>query len=234
MSEETASAADAAEASVAQRMYGVFFSPKATFADIARRPDWVFPFVIGIVTSVLSGYFLQDVIWEVTREQMQNNPNISPEQLEQTLQAAETWVRYSSWIMPLITTVLMYVVIAALLLFSGNVLLGGEARFVQVFSVVCWSSLVNVVNSLVNVPLMRSRGELASATNLTFLAPEAEMQSVTYFLLSQLDLFYLWWVALLGMGLAAVYNYTTQKGITIVASWWVLYIIIASVFKLIF
>jgi len=234
MSAQSSSATEAPRMSVLQRIYGVFVSPKATFADIARQPDWMVPFMLGLIGAALSGFYMQDLIWEMTREQMQNNPNIAPDQLETTLQAAEGWIRISSWLMPPLTTALMYAVIAGILLFTGNVLLGGEARFKPVFSAVCWSGLVNILNSVVNIPIMRSRGELVSATNLTFLAPGAEMQSPTYFLLSQLDLFYIWWVALIGMGFAAVYQYPPRKGMTVAALWWGVFIVIAMGFKLVF
>ncbi len=36
------------------RVIGVFFSPKATFEDIARKPSWLLPLIISTVLGILS------------------------------------------------------------------------------------------------------------------------------------------------------------------------------------
>ena len=46
-------AAPQASISPVGRLFGVFFSPKATFEDIARKPSWVAPFVVLFLTGIL-------------------------------------------------------------------------------------------------------------------------------------------------------------------------------------
>ncbi len=41
------------ELNVIQRIFGVFFSPRRTFEDIDRKPDWLVPMVIVLVIAVL-------------------------------------------------------------------------------------------------------------------------------------------------------------------------------------
>ena len=41
-----------------QRIIGVLFSPDATFASIARRPDWVAPLVLILVVSFAAGIIM--------------------------------------------------------------------------------------------------------------------------------------------------------------------------------
>ncbi|RME00828.1 MAG: YIP1 family protein [Calditrichaeota bacterium] len=212
------------------RMIGVLFAPGETMKNIASQPTWVFPLVIIILVSVASGYLLQDLVWQRALEQIQNNPNVTQQQLE----ISEKITRISTWAAPVLAVPIMYLIIAGLFLFTGNVLLGGEARFKTAFSVVCWSGMVSVLGAIVTIPIMRSRGELTSITSLTFLAPGADIKSATYFILSQLDLFYVWWVAVLGVGMAAVYNFPIKKGIMTVAAWWVFYILVVAGIKALF
>ncbi|MDQ7052993.1 MAG: Yip1 family protein [candidate division KSB1 bacterium] len=220
--------------SVSGRFFGVIVSPQATFQNIARFPNWVVPLIVVAIAGMLSGYFLQDTIVQMAREQIAQNPNLTPEQVEQAVSRMEGFTRLSAWLMPLITTPIMFLIIAGILMLTGNVFLGAEATFRQVFSVVSWSAVITVLSSIINVPFMRSSGELNSLTNLTFLAPNADMKSATFFLLQQLDLFYIWWVVLMGMGMAAVYNFTVKKGITIVVSWWLVYILVSLGLKSLF
>lgn len=213
---------------IIQRLIGVLTSPRATFDDIAKRPTWIFPMILLIVVGATSGYFLQDIVWDNAVEQIQQkNPGMDPS----ALGTAETITRISTWAAPIVTTPLFYLVIAGLFLFTGNILLGGDGRFKQAFAAVSWSGIVTIVSSIINIPVMVSKGELNSATNLTFLAPSAEKESLIFFILSQFDLFLVWWVVVMGIGLAAIYKFTSQKGITVVAIWWVIYLVIATGIK---
>src|SRR2546428_14016195 len=48
--------------SFAARSAGVFFSPGATFADIARKPGFIPPLVAGILASVV---VTETMIWKI-------------------------------------------------------------------------------------------------------------------------------------------------------------------------
>src|SRR5215467_8246087 len=54
------------------RIFGVFFSPKTTFEDIARKPGWIAPAAVLIAISIaLSISLARHVDWvEVTKDQI--------------------------------------------------------------------------------------------------------------------------------------------------------------------
>jgi hypothetical protein len=58
--------------SATSRIFGVFFSPKPTFADIVRRPSWIAPMVVLLLISIgLSVTLAQRTNWvEVSKEQI--------------------------------------------------------------------------------------------------------------------------------------------------------------------
>jgi len=58
------------------RIFGVLFSPKATFEDIVQKPTWVLPVVVFVVLSLLgSVIFVQRVDWrDVISQQMEKDP----------------------------------------------------------------------------------------------------------------------------------------------------------------
>jgi len=41
-----------------QRVIGVIFSPDATMQSIAKRPDWVFPLVLLLITALAAGIII--------------------------------------------------------------------------------------------------------------------------------------------------------------------------------
>ena len=54
------------------RIIGVFFSPKPTFEDIARKPSWVAPLIVLLLINIgLSVALAQRADWvEVSKEQI--------------------------------------------------------------------------------------------------------------------------------------------------------------------
>jgi len=156
-------AAVAATKSVLERIIGIFTSPRATMEDIAARPTWVLPLILVVVASMASGYFLQDVIADNAIAQMrEKNQDIPDEQIEMTVK----WTKISSWVAPIIATPIIYLFLAGVLMLVGSVILGGEAKFKPLFSMACWSGIITILSSLVNVPVMISRGVMESATSL--------------------------------------------------------------------
>jgi len=233
-SEEYSAGSTPQSDSLIDRIIGVFVSPRPTMDNISARPNWLLPLIIVTIVGTVSGYLLSDVILQTAIDQMSNNANMTPEQVELARPRVEQWTRITAWASPLVFTPVFYLILAGVFMFVGNVMLGGAARYKTLFSVVCWSALITVISSLINVPVMRSRGAMESATNLAFLAPEGETQSLLYFFLSQIDLFTIWWLIVLGLGLAAANRFSNEKGVTTVFVLWALYLGVAVGFKALF
>ena len=107
---------------------------------------------------------------------------------------------------PIITAVLGGILFAVF-----NAGMGGTATFKQVYSVVVHAGVISALGQLFTGPLNYFRGSMASATNLvafscrclpdgTFLARLAGM----------IDLFVVWWVFVLAIGIGVLYRRRTQ------------------------
>ncbi len=216
-----------------ERMVGVFVSPEATMQDVAARPSWVLPLIIIMLVSGLSGFFLKDAILKTQLEAMEKR-NMSAEQIERASSTMEKVLPYTAPLLPLIFTPLMYTIIAGVLMFVGNVILGGESKFSSLFAITCWSGMISVLGSIINVPIMAKKLVMESATSLGSLLPSEENKTVLYHLLSQIDLFWIWWVAVIGFGVAAIYKFPTRKAMTMVFTLWAIYVVVAVASKSIF
>ena len=89
------------------RLAGVFFSPKETFPDIARRPRWWIPLILmAIMSSLVATSYGRRVGWEkVVRAQVENNPRleqVSPEQREQSIRVATRIAGIIGYVAPLL------------------------------------------------------------------------------------------------------------------------------------
>lgn len=216
-----------------QRLIGVFVSPESTMQDIAARPSWVVPLIILMLSGALSGFFLKEAILQTQLEAMEKR-NMTAEQIEQARPMMEKMMTYTAPLAPLVTTPIFYAIIAGVLMFVGNVILGGESKFSQLFAITCWSGMISVLGSIINVPIMAKKMVIESATSLSSLLPSEENKTLLYHLFSQIDLFWIWWVAVIGFGVAAVYKFSTRKAMTTVFTLWAIYVVIAVALKSIF
>lgn len=219
-----------AKMSEISRIIGVITAPRATFEDIVRSPSWLLPFLLVVAVSVMSTFILSDLIAKAQMEKMSLQPNLTQEQIDM----AVNMTRKFSWISGLVAVPIFYVIAAAVLLFTGSVVLGGESKFKTVFSVTCWGGIITVITSLISVPLMLFRGELESATSLVFLAPGDDKTSFIYSFFKSIDLLTFWYVAVLGIGFAAAYKFTNQKGITVTVVWWLILVLIGAAWTAMF
>jgi hypothetical protein len=213
-----------------ERIIGIFISPAETMRDIAARPSWLLPLIIVAVVGSVGSIFLKDAIVQQQIEGMQKR-NMTDEQIQQALPMMEKIMTYTVPLFALIVTPITYLILAGIGLFVGNVILGGETKFSTLFSVTCWSGIITVLSSLINIPVMANRQSMESATSLgSFFAAE-ENKTFFHHLLGQIDLFVIWWVAILGFGVAAAYKFSTKKAMTMVFVVWAIFAIVAAVFK---
>jgi len=102
-------------------------------------------------------------------------------------------------------------VIAGVALAIFNLFLDGTATFKQVFSVVAHSSFVLVVQQIVVLPLDYAHESLTSPTNLAVFVSFLDDDTLIARLLGSIDLFFVWWLASLAIGLSVLYKRRTAS-----------------------
>ena len=119
-------------------------------------------------------------------------------------------------------------VVAAVLFFVFNVLLGGDSTFRKVFSVYCYSSLIAIPSMIVKFPLIMIKGNLNVQTSLALFLSANAKDTFLYSVFSGFDIFSFWQVILISMGLGVMYKYTTKKAFTAVFVLWIIWIVAKS------
>jgi len=99
---------------------------------------------------------------------------------------------------------------AGLLFLVFNIAIGGSATFKQVFAVVIHASVISALQQLFTGPVNYFRGAVTSATNLAVLLPMVPPKSFIGRLLAMTDLFLVWYLLVLAIGLAVLYRRRTQ------------------------
>lgn len=221
-----------------QRIIGVLFSPDATFASIARRPDWVVPLVILLVVGLLGGIAIaQRVDFNVVaRDAMETNPQtakLAPDRVDKMVHFTAATMKVSAYASPAIMAVVLIIVSGVLLI--GCRLFGGEGDFKQAFSATTYAWYPRVIKGILAAIVLLSKKGISIwdlqnpvRSNLGFLF-DPKTKPVQFALGSSLDLFSIWSVVLLVIAFAALSRLSRARSAVIVVSLW----IIANIFTLI-
>jgi hypothetical protein len=211
----SASAAPESSKGLLSRIMGVFFSPRATFADVAARPRSFGVLAVGMFVVIVSLFALFST--EVGQQawidqQVQGSQSFGRPISDQQLQGMERIAPYIRYIVAagyLIVIPIFLAIISGILLGIFNALLGGDATFKQVFAIMSHAGLISVLGAAFAVPLDYIRETLSSPTNLGVFLPFLDEMSFLGRLLGMIDLFQLWWVVTLSIGLGVLYKRRT-------------------------
>jgi hypothetical protein len=217
-----------------QRIIGVLFSPDATFASIARRPDWVVPLVLLLIVSLAAGVIMAPRIdfAAPAREAMeQNSKNVSQEQIDKTVRISNSIGKVFTYLAPVLSLIGL-LVIAGVVLLAFRIF-GGEGDFKQAFSVTCYSSIPSIIKSVVTLIIIVAKGGMIHPqtlativrSNLGFLV-DYKTNPVAFALLSSFDIFSVWFLALLIIGFSYVARVSKVKAAVTIISLWILVLLL--------
>jgi hypothetical protein len=197
------------------RFVGIVTSPKATFAAVVAHPRWFG--MLAVVTIVVAVCVTLPMTTEAGRQaaldnnvrQMENFGMQVSDEMYANMAKGMRFAAYQTFFSVLVAGPIITVIIAGIL-FGVFAVTGGQATFKQLFTVYVHSTAISAVGQLFTGPLNYFRGSMSSATNLSVLLPMIDEQSFIGRLLGMIDLFLIWWLVLLAMGLGVLYRRRTQ------------------------
>jgi hypothetical protein len=201
---------------LAARAVGVIVSPTETYADIAAQPRGLAALILVLtVTSVVVGLFLSTEIGrnaslDQNLSMMESfGARLSDAQMRQIAQQFEARAGYAPLYAVgaiLVGLPLTVAAVAGLGMLVFNVGLGGEATFKQLFAIVAYSRIIPLLQTLFVTPLNYARESLSSATSLLVFFPMVDDAGFFGRLLGWIDLFRIWWMVSLAIGLGVLYK----------------------------
>lgn len=223
--------ASTAPLSLLSRLFGVVTAPKATFAAVVAHPRWLGMLVLLCVLSaaLVGGFLLTGVGQDAWVDAALSGGPFGGEMTDQQIEGVRRmapFVGYGTMIGILFFVPILYIVVAAILFAVFNAAMGGNATFKQLFAVVVHSGVIGLLGQLFTVPMNYMRGVMTSATNLAVLLPFIPETSFVGRLLGAIDIFLIWQLIVLAIGLGVLYRRRTQP---IATTLFVIYGIIALV-----
>jgi hypothetical protein len=222
--------ASPAPKSLVARVIGIITAPRATYESVVAHPKWFGMLALCAVgLGVLIGGFLMTKVGQDAWLDAALNSPFSGQVSDQQIQAMEKmapYVGYGTVVYMLVLVPIFMVIMSGILYAVFNAAMGGNATFKQVFTVVVHAGPIGLLSQLFTVPLNYFRGTMTSATTLAVLLPMLPDKSFAARLLGMIDLFLIWQLIVLSIGLAVLYRRRTQP---IATALLVVYFIIAVI-----
>lgn len=226
-----------------QRIVNVFFAPSKTFADIRRSARWWGPFVVACLLSYVLTFAVSNKVgWNQAAENtMKMRPKqyekieaLPPDQQAATMGRVATTMKGFSYCAPLLF-LLFDLVIAGVLLATFNFGIGTEIRYSQALALMFYSGLVLSLKAALGAVTLFAgmNAETFNFSNYVGSNPAyymsiADTPPWLYNVLSYLDVFTIWMYILLGMGFAIVGRKKIATGISVMAGWYVVVVLITT------
>jgi hypothetical protein len=195
------------------RMTGVIVSPKQTFAEIARRPTWVAPFLILCVLSiVVSGLLAQKTDWRGFFErQMSRNSRFDQMPQDQKDRILESQVKYApkfTYVIGVVGTIVFVLVVTLVYWGAFNLFNGAGLGFKTAFGIVSHAFVPLIISSVLAIIILtiKARGDVDPehflASNLGAFLPDPSPKWLEA-LGQSVELFWIWTMALVAIGFSA-------------------------------
>jgi hypothetical protein len=218
------------------RFIGVIVSPKDTFASVVAYPKWFG--MLALTTMIIAVFTALPLTTEAGQQaaidqqvtQMQSFGFTVSDQMYEQLEKGRGRMPYTTAISVIVVSPIIALIVSGLLFAVFNAAMGGEASFKQVLAAVTHAAAISALSSAFSGSINYFRGSMTSVANLGAALPMLSETSFAGRLVGMVDIFLIWYIIALAMGLAVLYRRRTQP---IAISLLTVYALIAVVIALV-
>jgi hypothetical protein len=192
---------------------GIFISPAETLADVARKPGFLAPLIAVVIAAIA---VTETMLWKIgmerivrmSIEQSSRASSMSPDQMDQAVRQGARIGAIFAHIGGIVVPPIALLIIAGLGLLIVNLIFGAQTKFKKVFSLICYANLVSLLGSLMAVAVIlfgdpdHFNAQNPVPSNVGFFLNPREVSKPLYSLASSADIFTIWLLILIAVGLA--------------------------------
>ena len=194
------------------RLIGVIRCPRTTFRAVASSPRWVgLVTVLLALTAISHALLFQTEVGQVALvDQWERTALAFGQNVDDARYAEMQALSRSGPLYGVATAVatgpVLTVVVAAVVFVAFRPRAGRPVSFSQVLAVSAHASVILAIGQLVSVPVSFAREATGGATSLGLWFPVLDAASFAGRFVAALDVFVLWWLVLLAIGVGVLYG----------------------------
>lgn len=198
------------------RFIGIITSPRTTFQEVVARPRWLGMFLLTVV--IVAGGAALPLTTEAGKQAALDQQvssmevfgvDVSDETYENMRRGMGS-APYTTAGSILVFSLVVSLILAGVLWAIFNAAMGGDATYKQILAVLIHAGVISALGQMFTGPINYFRGAVTSATSLGALLPMLDDQSFVGKLAGMIDIFIVWWLIVLAIGLAVLYRRRTQ------------------------
>lgn len=204
------------------RIIGVFTEPDRVMRSVAEKPAWLLPCIILLLSTLLFVAIAGDVLRDFALDQMRDKVNemvaqgrIPAERSEQIIESQQGLVNTMLYVNPPIAVLFMRLLLTVLLLFLGNIILGGMKRFKHYWSLAFYGGMIAALAALISGVLIRLSGDMYGAQLGLGILARNNPDSTLFKILTVFNVFTIWEAVVVGIGLAVLANSKRSTGVVL-------------------
>lgn len=211
-------------------MLDIYLAPTRLFERLKEKPTWLIPLIVVVVanlavTGLSTQYFDWDAQREAAVERMQGR-GMTEEQIDQALEGMEKFTgnpvaRIGFPLVSALLTQVIFILFVTLIYNLALPLLGASGSYKRSLAVISWASLVAVPGAIVRsvLVLLKRSAEVNTSLLAAFPGIESKFLGVV---LGRIDLFAIWQLILVGLGLKIVFDIKGSKSYWLAIAVWAL------------
>lgn len=221
-----------------KRLWWIFTSPGRLMAALSEKPKVLICMIIGALAMdikyIVRMPLYKDMMRQAALAQSQSGLyeaygiEMTPEMIEATIPTS----MIAGLVGGPISVILVNFLLVALIFFAILKLIGGQGKYKAYLSVVVHANMIMVLYTLLVIPISYITGSLHESPTLTSLAtllsPD-QAGTLIYSILSSIDVFVIWYYAVLAIGFAAVSKLKKKHVYAITAGVFLIGIIISVI-----
>lgn len=222
--------------SILSNIINTYLAPSKVF-EAVKDFGWKkasIPLLILAVVGVIAYLPIQDLanedVYEKAVSYIENLDRLTDEQKVEQIEKIDERMSgpqiggYISSVLEIPIRVLLMALVALLI---GNTFMGGSAKYGQLLNITAWSYMVNILEALIKTPLMLQKWSLNVYTGLGVLGIGKEGSFINS-LFTGFDLFALWRIVLIAIGMGIIYSKKTRPYLIALLIFWVLLIAVGA------
>ncbi len=239
---EAPSSAPTSSDSSIGRIFGVLFSPQATFESIVRKPTWILPLILLVFVGLAATTVItQRVTWRAVIDRaIEKSPKaqkrveqIPPEKRDETLNAQAKFTEYAVYGVNVLAPFIVAVVAGAIFMAAFIVVGGARIPFKTSLAIYAYAWVPGLIAGLLAIVVLFIKDpSTVDIKNIVASNPGALLSDDSpkwlVSLLSSLDLFSFWEIILLAIGYRAAdpKRISFAMALGTVVSVWLIYVLL--------
>ena len=220
--------------SILSNIINTYIAPTKVFESVKdfNLKKALVPLVILALLGVVSFWAIQDLATEVgydtALERIENSSRIPDDQKEEIIAQMEERMdgpQITGWVASALGGPITVFFMALIALLVGNTFMGGSAKYGQLLNITAWAYMINILESIIKIPLMLNKWSLEVYTGLGVFGI-GEKGSFINSIFNAIDIFAIWRIVLMAIGMGIIYNKKTRPyAIAMLVAWFVLKLI---------